>query len=459
MAKKKDNTNAVEQAYEEIVAKNAEIEATSPVSPAAASIVAAGQAQTPGEPTETTPAAATPGQTPRVSFEQYLGAAGLPNPNKVYQQTVGAIDADYERALESYGMLGERMAQAGLTGSGYAGSVRDTAFAAAQQARSRALMDRNQQNADYMAAYSQFIANGGTTNTSQQQTQALSDYSAAFNEAIAGGSSVARAYNELAGFDKAAADQVLANYQKGNLAEYTSLNLATEEGLETLAGLTDDVIDGMVKSQQISAEQAPELKAYRQQALGEVASMGIKNAKTGEDIISVKESMASQMDEEQYAAWLPSYYEEVAKVIDISDDTKSFSNLLSELNEDRKVIGEEAYQNVVNALFDGAEIELLNIRRRDSDKDPGYGLLQMKITIDGQSEIANAVAAKEGRQSVLKALENASGDYVDYNGTLYIRGENAWHRLTKPRKVAKKYFNYTQPLYDYLASKATKVTK
>ena len=461
--------SVVRKRYEEMLAKNQQVESTEQVSPSAINILNTQKSMEAvdagAKDYASKTAGMTGGQTVNptqasggVSFNQYMAASGITNPNQAYQQTVQGIDAQYERALAAYGAMGEQMARAGLAGSGYAGASTDAAYAAAQQARSAAMTQRNAAMTDAEAKYAAWLANNQkATGAVDAETQAA--YSQLFSEALAGGSSVNAAKESLlAQFPDAsnAINAAASAAQKQAYETYRSFDTSTQDGLASLFGATPEALEGKVKTGEITKEQAASLGEELPRQRAEYLTSLIRSAKDEAGIIAAKESAAANLSDEEYKAWLPKYYEALVSVADIGDESKSLANIFSELYEDRKAIGDEVYREVLNGILGDAEVTLKSNYKRNPDNSTTSSLTA-SIQIDGQSETASLTAVAVQDASLLKKLAGQE-DSVLLGNKLYLKTSDGWWQVKEPGKAAGKYKNFTRPLYDYFVSKASVVS-
>lgn len=75
-----------------------------------------------------------------------------------YRADLGSIDAAYDRALPTFGASGERMAAAGLTGSGYSDYLSGQAYAARAAGQAAARQKAMAQSNSFHAVYNQYVA-------------------------------------------------------------------------------------------------------------------------------------------------------------------------------------------------------------------------------------------------------------------------------------------------------------
>ena len=72
-----------------------------------------------------------------MTYREYIDTMEV-NPESAYRDTLGQIEADYQRARVGYGAEAEALGGRGLTGSGYAAYLDANAYAARQRAKTSA---------------------------------------------------------------------------------------------------------------------------------------------------------------------------------------------------------------------------------------------------------------------------------------------------------------------------------
>lgn len=90
------------------------------------------------------------------SYSDWLSSVG-DTAEQAYAYAQNEANKEYERALSSYGALGEKTAKSGLGGSGYAAYLDANAYSEMQRAKQNALTTKNTQDAQNRIKYSDYL--------------------------------------------------------------------------------------------------------------------------------------------------------------------------------------------------------------------------------------------------------------------------------------------------------------
>ena len=105
----------------------------------------------------------------QMTMKEFYDAGGYAFINDYYGE-LADIDAAYDRAKPSYGVKGEQMAQAGLTGSGYSDYLGGKAYAGRVAGQAMARQNAMAQSNAFRSAYNQYLSTVRTKRDENLQT-------------------------------------------------------------------------------------------------------------------------------------------------------------------------------------------------------------------------------------------------------------------------------------------------
>lgn len=311
----------------------------------------------------------------QMTMKEFYDAGGYAFINDYYGE-LGDVDAAYDRASPSYGVRGEQMAQAGLTGSGLSDYLGGKAYAGRVAGQAMARQNAMAQSNAFRSAYNQYLTTVRTKRDENLQT--VIDRAISVNMNPDNFTDVATKL----GIPKADAERgkemLIAHYQ--GLA-------GTGAGAGTSAGSTSGSYEGL---NTVQAQEAKSMKSSLQAAL-----KGYIDPNNGEDVAP----SAATVD-----AALAKYYGST-----YSKDDPRVQAAIKELQYDELTQVEAA---ATTGNFGDAKKHLDN-------------LVTMGV-VDNDSEQYKATLAKV-QEEAAKAIESAitSGDLDSYSAVLQKLGYKA----------------------------------
>jgi hypothetical protein len=140
-----------------------------------------------------------------------------------------------------------------------------------------------------------------------------------------------------------------------------------------------------------------------------------------------------------------------------------YNEILSKISKDVSVdyVGTTKVKSGLDSI-----IQQMNIGPASSQAQA----ITVEYSVDGNKRsvdipLLSATVSKTKYRGLGYLLSSKAGNsnLVEYDGKLYYNknpgNENSWKALSDPTGVSGKIGNYTQPIYDLLMSKATKVEK
>lgn len=173
------------------------------------------------------------------TYTDYLVYTGQ-DPVGDYQAKVRQADLEYRKSLATFGQNAEKMAQAGMTGSGYSDYLTGQAYAQRQGTVQAAQRDANAQMKQSFANYGEYVA-GLQAQQEQAKTVDNVELTNALNSVstmMGNGASIDAAIAGLKGvYSDAVLEQVRQNVQQSNAAQASA-------DAAKYAGYVDSVLNG-----------------------------------------------------------------------------------------------------------------------------------------------------------------------------------------------------------------------